>query len=178
MRFFMESTDLVLAAGNTASRSGWSLFSSKEPEVKKVFDLYSEDTRRFAAQRTGHGILIVTPSGRILWTDTRAAELCEQMRIVTEKPEGTLPLRVAKIVKEIADLLELRNHPKDWEAFNVKRVISGRESPIFVAGIGLPAGVGHETESTVLLILDVTAPRKSVRRLEAFQLTANETPVA
>src|SRR5437773_1636568 len=98
--------------------------------------------------------------------------------IVTEKPEGTVPLHVARIVQEIAELLELRNHPKDWEAFNVKRVINGRESPIFVEGIGLPAGVGHETESTVLLILDVTAPRKSVRRLEAFQLTPKEITVA
>src|SRR5207237_2432230 len=131
-----------------------------------------------AAQRGGHGILIVTPDGRILWTDTRAAELCQQLRVVTEKLEGTLPLRIAKIVKEIAELLELRNHPNDWEAFNIKRVINGRESPIFVEGIGLPAGVGHETESTVLLILDVTAPRKSVRRLEAFQLTPKEITVA
>ena len=146
--------------------------------MKKGFDLYSEDTQCFAAQRAGHGILIVTPDGRILWTDTRAAELCQQLRVVTEKLEGTLPLRIAKIVKEIAELLELRNHAKDWEAFNVKRIINGRESPIFVAGIGLPAGVGHKTESTVLLILDVTAPRKSVWRLDAFQLTPKEMTVA
>ena len=174
----MKSTELLLAAGSTAPRSGWGLFSWKEPEVKKGFDLYSEDTQCFAAQRAGHGILIVTPDGRILWTDTRAAELCQQLRVVTEKLEGTLPLRIAKIVKEIAELLELRNHPKDWEAFNVKRIINGRESPIFVAGIGLPAGAGHKTESTVLLILDVTAPRKSVWRLDAFQLTPKEMTVA
>ena len=146
--------------------------------MKKGFDLYSEDTQCFAAQRAGHGILIVTPDGRILWTDTRAAELCQQLRVVTEKLEGTLPLRIAKIVKEIAELLELRNHAKDWEDFNVKRIIKGRESHILVAGIGLPAGVGHKTESTVLLILDVTAPRKSVWRLDAFQLTPKEMTVA
>ena len=49
---------------------------------------------------------------------------------------------------------------------------------VFVAGIGLPAGVGHATESTVLLTLDVIAPRKSVSRLKAFQLTAKEITVA
>ena len=85
---------------------------------------------------------------------------------------------VVKIVKEIAELLELRNHSKDWEAFNVKRVIKGREVHIFVTGIGLPVGVGHETESTVLLTLDVIGPRKSVSRLEAFHLTPKETTVA
>ena len=38
--------------------------------------------------------------------------------------------------------------------------------------------MGHKTESTVLLILDVTAPRKSVWRLDAFQLTPKEMTVA
>jgi DNA-binding CsgD family transcriptional regulator len=145
--------------------------------VEKALDLYSQDTQCFATQRTGHGILVVTTSGRILWTDARTTELCHQMPGGAEALEGTLPLPVVKMVKEIAELLELRNHSKDWEAFNVKRVIKGGETHIFVAGIGLPAGVGHETEATVLLTLDVIAPRKSVSRLQAFQLTAKEMTV-
>jgi len=141
-------------------------------------DLYSQDTQAFATQRAGHGILVVTLDGRILWTDNRATELCQQMGEVTEKLEGKLPLGIVKLVKEIGELLQLRNHPKDWEAFNVKRVLNGRDMHIFVAGIGLPAGVGHGTESTVLLTLDLIAPRKSVSRLQAFQLTAKEITVA
>src|SRR5438876_1694110 len=146
--------------------------------VEKGLDLYCQDIQSPASQRAGHGILLVTLDGRIARTDSRATELCRQMRVVTEKPEGILPLRVIKLVKEIGELLELRNHPKDWEAFNVKRVIKGCETHIFVAGIGLPAGVGLGTESTVLLTLDVIAPRKSVSRLNAFQLTAKEITVA
>src|SRR5438445_3739590 len=146
--------------------------------VEKGLDLYCQDTQSLANQRAGHGILIVTLDGRILWTDSRATELCRQMQVVTEKREGILPLPVIKLVKEIGELLELRNHPKDWEAFNVKRVIKGCETHIFVAGIGLPAGVGHGTERTVLLTLDVIALRKSVSRLNAFQLTAKEITVA
>ena len=146
--------------------------------MEKGLDLYSQDTQSFASQRAGHGILIVTLDGRILWTDSRATELCQQMRVATERLEGTLPLRVVKLVQEIGELLQLRNHSKDWEAFNVKRVMKGCETHIFVAGIGLPAGVGHGTESTVLLTLDVIAPRKSVSRLQAFQLTAKEITVA
>jgi DNA-binding CsgD family transcriptional regulator len=145
--------------------------------VEKGLDLYFENIQGFADQRAGHGILIVTPRGRILWTDTRATELCQQMPGMAEALEGALPLPIVKMVKEIAELLELRNHSKDWEAFNVMRIIKGREMHIFVAGIGLPAGVGHETETTVLLTLDVIAPRKSVSRLQAFQLTAKEKTV-
>jgi DNA-binding CsgD family transcriptional regulator len=146
--------------------------------VENGFDLYHEEIQCFADQRAGHGILIITVTGKILWTDARAVELCRQMRAVDEPLAGTLPLPVVKIVKEIAELLELRNHPKDWETFSVKRVIKGREALIFVAAIGLPVGVGYEKESTVLMTLDVIAPRKSVSRLNAFQLTAKETTVA
>jgi DNA-binding CsgD family transcriptional regulator len=145
--------------------------------VGKRLDLYCEKIASFADQRAGHGILIITLSGRILWTDSRAADLCQQMRIVTDEQEGTLPRAVIKIAEEIAELLDLRNHPKDWETFKVKRVIKGREGRIFVAAIGLPAGVGHNTESTVLFTLEVISPRKSVSRMEEFQLTSREMTV-
>jgi DNA-binding NarL/FixJ family response regulator len=41
----------------------------------------------------------------------------------------------------------------------------------------LPAGVGHNTESTVLFTLDVISARKSVSRLQEFQLTPREMTV-
>ena len=145
--------------------------------MEQGLDLYCEKTLSFADQRAGHGILIITLSGRILWTDARAADLCQQMRAVTEEQQGTLPREVIKIAKEIGELLELRNHPKDWEAFNVKRAVKAREGHIFVAAIGLPAGVGHNTESTVLFTLDVISARKSVSRLQEFQLTPREMTV-
>jgi DNA-binding CsgD family transcriptional regulator len=145
--------------------------------VDKELDLYCEKTLSFADQRAGHGILIITLGGRILWTDSRASDLCQQMRVVTEEQEATLPRAIIKIATEITELLELRDHPKDWEAFNVKRVIKGCEGHIFVAAIGLPAGVGHDTESTVFFTLDVISPRKSVSRLEEFQFTPRERTV-
>jgi DNA-binding CsgD family transcriptional regulator len=148
-----------------------------EIAVEKGLDSYSEKTLSFADQRDGHGILIITLSGRILWTDSRAADLCRQMRVTTEEQEGTLPQAVIKIAKEIAELLEFRNHPKDWEAFNVKRVIKGREGHIFVTAIGLPAGVGHDTERTVFFTLAVISLRKSARRLKEFQLTPRQVTV-
>src|SRR6185503_16948818 len=81
------------------------------------------------------------------------------------------------IAKEIAELLELRSHTKDWEAFNIRRAIKAREGHVFVAAIGLPAGVGHNTESTVFFTLDVISARKSVSRMEEFQLTPREMTV-
>jgi len=139
--------------------------------VKEQFDQYSEETQRLAEQRAGHGVLLMTARGRILLIDSRAAELCQQMRVAAGDRGGTVPLPIAKIVNAIAESLESRSHLKDWEAFRVRRVIEGREGRILVAGIGLSAK-GHATERRILLTL---IPRTSARRLDAFHLTPRET---
>ena len=138
--------------------------------------LLSEETRSLIDQRAEHGILMVTPRGETVFIDTRAQELCEQMWGKAEHREG-LPLAIMKMVEEITDLLELRSHPNDWEAFKVKRVIRGKTGYIFAAGIGLPALL-KEDKTRVLLTLEVLVPRtKSYRRLKQFSLTARETSV-
>jgi DNA-binding CsgD family transcriptional regulator len=138
--------------------------------------LLSEETRSLTEQRAGHGILMVTTSGRTVYIDPRAAELCEQMWGEAEHQRG-LPVAITKIVEEITDLLELRSHPNDWETFKVKRAIKGRAGYIFAAGIGLPALL-EQDKAVVLLTLEDLVPRtKSYRRLEQFSLTARETSV-
>jgi DNA-binding NarL/FixJ family response regulator len=142
--------------------------------MKEQFNQYAEETQRLAEQRGGHGILLMTARGRILLIDSRAVELCQQMRAAAEDRGGTLPLPIVKIVNEMAESLASRSHLKDWEAFRVSHVIEGREERILVAGIGLPAR-GHATERRILLTLDVIIPRTSVRRLDVFHLTPRET---
>jgi DNA-binding CsgD family transcriptional regulator len=145
--------------------------------VEQLSDLYSHETRCLAEERAGHGVLLVTTSDRILFIDSRAAALCEQMREPGQRHEPGLPLPLVKMVKEIRDLLELLSHPKDWEGFQAKRVIGGRNGDIFVAGIGLPPMAGA-TESRVLFTLDLIAPRTtSLRRMEQFNLTPREKSV-
>ena len=138
--------------------------------------LWSEETRSLTEQRAGHGILMVTISGGPVFIDSRASELCEQMRDEAEH-HGSLPLAIMKMVEEITDLLELRSHPNDWEAFKVKRVIRGRNGNIFAAGIGLPALLKQE-QPRILLTLEALVPRTtSFKRLDQFPLTARETSV-
>ncbi len=139
-------------------------------------DQYSEETQCLAAQRGGHGVLLVTSRGQILLIDNRAAWFCSQMPVMTEDRKGRLPLPIVKIVNEIAETLEYRSRHKDGEPFNVRRVIEGREGSIFVDGIGLPAK-GHVSERRILLTMEMIIPRTSVRRMDAFQLTPRETTV-
>jgi DNA-binding NarL/FixJ family response regulator len=141
--------------------------------VKDKFDQYSEETQRLAEQMTGQGILLMTPRGRILLIDSRAAELCQQIRVAAGERGGTLPLPILKIVNEIAESLDSRSHLKDSEAFSLRRVIDGQEGRILVAGIGLPAR-GHAAERRILLTLDVIMSRTPLRRLDAFHLSPRE----
>ncbi|HEY3197014.1 MAG TPA: helix-turn-helix transcriptional regulator [Nitrospirales bacterium] len=138
--------------------------------------LLSEETRSLTEQRAGHGILMVTTGGGTVFIDSRAEELCQQMSGDAEH-KGRLPLAIMKMVEEISDLLKLRSHPNDWEAFKVKRVIKGRTGYIFAAGIGVPALLKHD-KPRILLSLEALVPRTtSFRRLTQFTLTARETSV-
>ena len=148
--------------------------SKKETTVKDKFDQYSEETQRLAEQRTGQGILLMTARGRILLIDSRAAELCQQMRVAAGDQGRTLPLPILKIVNEIAQSLDSRSDLKDWEAFSLRHVIDGQEGRILVTGIGLPAR-GHPAERRILVTLDVIMTRISLKRLEAFHLSPRET---
>ena len=142
--------------------------------MKDKFDQYSEETQRLAEERAGHGILLMTTRGRILLIDSRAAELCQQIRVAAGDRGRTLPLPIVKIVNEIAESLDSRSDLKDWEAFSLRRVIDGQEGRILVTGIGVP-GRGHAAERRILLTLDVIMTRTSLRRLDAFHLSPRET---
>ena len=141
-------------------------------------DMYTEEIQSITEQRTGHGILIASANGQVLMMNQRASDFCRQMKDVTDKAAGALPLPVVKLLKEIAELQQLRSHSKDWEDFKVKRVIRGRKEKILVTGIGLPATVGLKSPLTVLLTMDVITQRStSPRRPEEFHLTPKQRSV-
>ena len=142
--------------------------------MKDKFNQYSEETQRLAEERAGHGILLMTTRGRILLIDSRAAELCQQIRVAAGDRGRTLPLPIVKIVNEIAESLDSRSDLKDWEAFSLRRVIDGQEGRILVTGIGVP-GRSHAAERRILLTLDMIMTRISLRRLDAFHLSPRET---
>ena len=142
--------------------------------MKDKSNQYSDETQRLAEQRAGQGILLMTARGRILLIDSRAAELCQQIRVAAGDRGRTLPLPIVKIANEIAESLDARRDLKDWEAFSLRRVIDGQEGRILVTGIGLPAR-GHAAERRILLTLDVIMSRTSLRRLAAFHLSPRET---
>jgi DNA-binding CsgD family transcriptional regulator len=148
-------------------------------QMTDSFDMYPEQVVNLSDQREGHGILLLTESLCVLFIDGRARKLCQEIQHAEgQNGAATLPIALIKMCGEIKDLLPLRNHPKDWEEFRVKRVIRGAEGQIFVCGIALPAKGDEEAE--ILLTLDHIGSRSRPRlhaAMEQFSLTPREIMV-
>jgi DNA-binding CsgD family transcriptional regulator len=151
------------------------------PNLEESYDVYSENVRELSERRAGHGILHLTTSLQPLFQDSRAVQLCEEIKNVEgENSTGPLPVSLVKLCGEIRDLLQFRNHQKDWENFKVKRVMRAGHRHIFVCGVGLPEGIGA-SEPSILLTLDILARRakpSTEQAMQRFNLTNREIAVA
>jgi len=147
--------------------------------MRDSVDIYPEQVVNLSDHREDHGTLLFTESLVLLFIDSRARKLCQEIQRA-EGQNGTalLPMSLVKLCWEIKNVLPLRNHPKDWEEISVKRVVKGTEGQIFVCGIGLPDLMG--AEAGILLTLDYIGARAGPRfnkRMEQFQLSHRETMV-
>jgi DNA-binding CsgD family transcriptional regulator len=147
--------------------------------MRDSFDMYPEQVVNLTDQREGHGILLLTESLCVHFIDGRARKLCHEIRGEKGRNHANLlPVSLMKMCGEIKDLLRLRNHPKDWEDFSVKRVLQGTQGQVFVCGIGLPDLIG--TEPGILLTLDYISSRARPRlqkAMEQFNFTPREVMV-
>ena len=126
---------------------------------------------------------MLSSSMQVLHWDRRAWELCRKITLLMSEDRAvaeTLPLCVTDFASEIAKLMEIRCKPKDWEQFQLRRVIKNGQDTIFLSGIGLPE-LGGLDDSRVLIILEEIAPRRHDFNLERvrerFRFTDRETEV-
>lgn len=147
--------------------------------MKNSFELYSEQASNVTEQREGYGTLLLTGSLGLVFIDSRARKFCQDLRHAEgDRSEWLLPISLIKMCGEIKDLMQWRNHPKDWEGFAVKRVMGLAGQKIFVCGIGLPRI--HDEERGILLTLDYIGARSGPRlqqAMEQFNLTRREIMV-
>jgi DNA-binding CsgD family transcriptional regulator len=137
--------------------------------------------RTLVKKRSDSGFLVLSSSLQVLHWDTRAWELCQKItvRVNGHSAANVLPLSVVAFAREIVKLMEIRSLPNDWERFQLRRVITNGEDPIFLSGIGLPDPIGDD-DSRVLLILEEIRRKQGFSLEEAqerFQLTMRETQV-
>ena len=136
-------------------------------------------------QRAGPGIVVLAAPMRVLHINQHAWELIRHITHVKDgsgdsrHAMGPLPISIRQIGAEIFHVLRDRNHAKDWEQFEIKRMLNATNQTVLVRGFGMPdrSGRGH---SRVVLLVEAIGRRKGEPNEETrlrFQLTAREQAV-
>lgn len=136
--------------------------------------------RSLVDQREGSGFVMLSTTLHTMHWDKQAWELCQK---IADKPNGhsptSLPSSVIELGKEIVKLLEVRNDVKDWEQFQVRRLVKNGTESVLLTGIGLPDHRRPE-DSRLLIILEKIGRRQEFTLEDAkvrFGLTERETVV-
>ena len=141
-----------------------------------------EHTASMAVPHAGPGIMLLTASMRLLYKDRRAGELCQQIiRCQDGKTaNGVLPQAVASLVDQIRKTLNVRTDPKDWEQFQLRRVVNTLHSAVLLCGTALLDQTNAEERILIVLSevgIGAWQDHVVVRAKEMFHLTARETTV-
>lgn len=128
------------------------------------------------------GVLVFTSSLRLCFTSKRATELCKQMTRFenAQMVKGTLPLAVINLVDEIHRLLWTKAESKDWEQFQIRRVVGGTNCQVLLCGFGVVEA--DMDQSKIVIVLQgidsvFWSGRVIDRSKERYQLTWRETQV-
>ena len=143
-----------------------------------VENLYG-DAESIADKRMGPGILMLSSSMQLLYSDRRIWELFGRIKTQEGKAQhGVLPPAVETLCSEIIKLLQVRTEAKDWEHFRVKRVVGDPVQPILLSGVGIPEQ--HGGKSRVLITVEALGRRQEAiieQAKELFRLTTREVSV-
>lgn len=143
-----------------------------------VENLYG-DAESIADRRMGPGILMLSSSMQLLYSDRRIWELFGRIKPQEGKAQhGVLPPAVEGLCSEIIKLLQVRTEAKDWEQFRVKRVVGDPVQPILLSGVGIPEQ--HGGKSRVLITVEALGRRQEAmieQAKELFRLTTREVSV-
>ena len=133
-----------------------------------------------AEKRAGPGLLLMSASMQLIYCDPCARQLWLLLNkeVSGKMAYGILPPVITTFCHEVIDLLSVRRYAKDWEEFQLKRVIGTSTRPILLRGIGLPSS--HGPTASILVILEEVGRRHIDQIDEAkhrFALTDREMAV-
>jgi len=139
-----------------------------------------DQSERLDGQRSGPGILVLTPTLQLLQMNTRALELSRRINLAQSGSLAgcVLPAAVTELCGEIRKMLESRIEPKDWEQVEVKRLAGDVERPVFLRGFGLPDWGGQQPCILVVMEELHRQDRAAIDlAMQRFQLTPREQSV-
>ena len=131
----------------------------------------------------GPGIIVLVLPMRILYMNQRASDLIAHFPWENHAnghprgAKGVLPTPVLEVCSEVERLLGERTQCKDWERFEVKRLLGGQESTLLLRGFAVPDGSGIR-HAHIIVTLEEIVGELSVpgghKPSEEFHLTQRE----
>ncbi len=161
------------------------LTNAIEDAVDSALIIESTGVDTLVEQRVSPGMLVLAPPMRLLHMNQHAWDLIQPITHVQHGNGGSkcaiglLPRSLRQICAEVFATLRNRSHTKDWERFEIKRVIGAPHQPILVRGFGVPDS-GRREHSRVVLLLEAIGRRKQEFTEETrarFQFTEREQVV-
>lgn len=156
----------------------------------QVSDVEAINAEALIERRLSPGMLVLAPPMRLIHMNQAAWEFIQRMgedagdgdksnggRL--KNARGLLPEPLRELCNEIMDYLRQRPHAKDWERFEMKRLIPGPGPSILLRGFGIPDESGRDQARVVLLIEEIGRRREALRSetIDQFQLTEREQAV-
>src|SRR5439155_1627194 len=129
------------------------------------FDNSSSDN--LIHQRGSLGILVLAPTARLLQMSQRAWDVIRQIHDdesangegKSKAAKGLLPRALLQICRETFTHLQSRTTTKDWEQFEVRRIIGAPKNPMLIRGFGVPDRRGSE-HARIIVILEALGRRE------------------
>ncbi|MCP9455342.1 MAG: LuxR C-terminal-related transcriptional regulator [Nitrospira sp.] len=144
-----------------------------------------DQTDSLADQRAGSGIVVMSASLQLLHMNHQALELAKKLNDVeqaghsTKYAHGVLPTALTELCHEIIKALHVRTEAKDWEQFEIKRIVGDPNQPILLRGFGLPDRGGIHNARLVITMEELgrKKPLNAEHARDRFQLTLREQEV-
>ena len=138
-----------------------------------------------AEPRGGPGVLVLAPPMRLLHMNQRAWDLtshidhCENGNGISKAAKGLLPAPLLQLCAEIFRHLKDRTEAKDWEQFEVRRMLGAPERPLMIHGFGVPGNKGQEQSRVIIVMEELGSQNGNANQqaAERFQFTEREQGV-
>ncbi len=166
----------------TSNQRSGTVFHEPDAEATSVESLID--------QRLSPGMLVLAPPMRLIHMNRTAWEIIqrvseaeadpgEKVDAASKRAKGLLPGHLRDVCLEIISHLGERPHAKDWERFELKRLVMCSTHPILMRGFGVPAQSKRDESRVVVLLEEVGRRREGFKgtTVERFQLTEREKTV-
>ncbi len=132
-------------------------------------------------------MLVLIPPAALLYMNQRAQELTttlaepavESAGGQPRKARGLLPACVLEVCLETARQMRKRTAVKDWERFEVRRIIGSSKRPVLIRCTGIPDR-GQRQQSLIVVLLEEVGRRKeeiNEEQRQRFHFTEREQAI-